>query len=107
MKKIKPLTLSLIFLSTLVSCQNVKDGLTGKKQENSDEFLVIKKNPLEIPPNFDELPVPQSEKINAQSELVDEEIKDLIKSINSKSVKSNETGYRSAEEFVIDQINKD
>ena len=91
----------------LYSCQTVKDGLTGKKQENSDEFLVIKKNPLEIPPNFDELPVPQSEKINDQSELVDEEIKDLIKSINSKNVKSNEAGNRSAEEFVIDQINKD
>ena len=91
----------------LYSCQTIKDGLTGKKQENSDEFLVIKKNPLEIPPNFDELPVPQSEKINDQSELVDEEIKDLIKSINSKNVKSNEAGNRSAEEFVIDQINKD
>ena len=91
----------------LYSCQTVKDGLTGKKQENSDEFLVIKKNPLEIPPNFDELPVPQTEKINDQSELVDEEIKDLIKSINSKSTNSNETGNRSAEEFVIDQINKD
>ncbi len=91
----------------LYSCQTVKDGLTGKKQENSDEFLVIKKNPLEIPPDFDELPVPQSEKINDQSELVDEEIKDLIKSINSKNVKSNEAGNRSAEEFVIDQINKD
>ena len=91
----------------LYSCQTVKDGLTGKKQENSDEFLVIKKNPLEIPPNFDELPVPQTEKINDQSELVDEEIKDLIKSINSKSTKSNETDNRSAEEFVIDQINKD
>ena len=62
----------------LYSCQTVKDGLTGKKQENSDEFLVIKKNPLEIPPNFDELPVPQTEKINDQSELVDEEIKDLL-----------------------------
>ena len=95
---------SLLFL---YSCQSVKDGLTGKKRERSDEFLVIKKNPLEIPPNFDELPVPQTEKINDQSELVDEEIKDLIKSINSKSVKSNEIGNRSAEEFVIDQINKD
>ena len=58
---------SLFFIFIL--CQTVKDGLTGKKQENSDEFLVIKKNPLEIPPNFDELPVPQSEKINDQSEV--------------------------------------
>ena len=99
--------LLLILLIFLYSCQSVKDALSGKKYESSDEFLVIKKNPLEIPPNFDELPVPQTEKINDQSELVDEEIKDLIKSINSKNVKSNEAGNRSAEEFVIDQINKD
>ena len=103
----KKILLYFLCFLFLYSCQTVKDGLTGKKQENSDEFLVIKKNPLEIPPNFDELPVPQSEQINDQSALVDDEINDLIKSINSKSAKSNETGNRSAEEFVIDQINKD
>ena len=105
--KYKFLFLVSVFILVNACQATVKDGLTGKKQENSDELLVIKKNPLEIPPNFDELPVPQTEKINDQSELVDEEIKDLIKSINSKSTKSNETGNRSAEEFVIDQINKD
>ena len=62
----------------LCSCQTIKDGLTGKKQENSDEFLVIKKNPLEIPPNFDELPVPQSEKINDQSDLVERPFDQLL-----------------------------
>ena len=36
----------LIILVFLSSCQNVKDALSGKKYENSDEFLVIKKNPL-------------------------------------------------------------
>ena len=80
----KKILLYFSCLLFLYSCQSVKDGLTGKKQENSDEFLVIKKNPLEIPPNFDELPVPQSEKINEEDQ-VDEEIKDLIK-INSKSI---------------------
>ena len=39
----------------LCSCQNVKDALSGKKYENSDEFLVIKKNPLVLPPNFNDL----------------------------------------------------
>ena len=34
----------LIFVSTfLISCQSVKDGLTGVKRNNSDEFLIEKK----------------------------------------------------------------
>ena len=53
--KIKLLLSLLILLS---SCQAIKDGLTGKKNDNSDEFLVKKKNPLELPPDFDELPAP-------------------------------------------------
>ena len=41
--KIKLLLLLLILLS---SCQAVKDGLTGQKQNNSDEFLVTKKKSI-------------------------------------------------------------
>ena len=59
--KIKLLLLLLILLS---SCQAVKDGLTGKKNNNSDEFLVKKKNPLELPPDFDELPAPKKNEEN-------------------------------------------
>ena len=33
----------LLILGALSACQSVKDGLTGKKQTNSDEFLVKKK----------------------------------------------------------------
>ena len=45
---IKKLFLLLIIIS-LYSCQSVKDALSGKKYESSDEFLVIKKNPLVEP----------------------------------------------------------
>ena len=92
---------SLLFL---YSCQSVKDGLTGKKRERSDEFLVIKKNPLEIPPDFNDLPVPQSEKIEDQSEAIDNDIENLIKSIDTDNTL--DTNNRSAEEFVIKEINK-
>ncbi len=47
----------IILLFVLCSCQGVKDALTGKKYENSDEFLVIKKNPLILPPNFQKISV--------------------------------------------------
>ena len=37
----------LIILSVfLISCQSVKDGLSGNKRENSDEFLVKKKESI-------------------------------------------------------------
>jgi competence transcription factor ComK len=51
---------SIIFLLLLTSCQSVKDGLTGKKNANTDEFLVQKKNPLILPPDFDKLPEPKN-----------------------------------------------
>ena len=56
----KNLLYLFIILIALGACQNVRDGLTGKKKGNSDEFLVKKKNPLVLPPEFEKLPMPQS-----------------------------------------------
>ena len=47
-----------IFLN---SCQGIKDNLSIKKKQNTDEFLVEKKNPLVFPPDYDKLPKPLSE----------------------------------------------
>ena len=59
-KNLVYLFLALIALATLSACQSVKEGLTGTKRSNSDEFLVEKKNPLVLPPEFEKLPVPNS-----------------------------------------------
>ena len=48
-----------LVVATLSACQSLKDGLTGKKKNNSDEFLVKKKNPLVLPPEFNKLPEPK------------------------------------------------
>ena len=48
----------ILILVTLNGCQSVKDGLTGQKKNNTDEFLIQKKNPLIQPPEFNELPEP-------------------------------------------------
>ena len=50
----------LIFLVTSCadSWSNVKRGLTGAKEKSTDEFLVQKKDPLILPPDFDSLPSP-------------------------------------------------
>ena len=41
--KINNIILILVIALTGLSCQSIKDGLSGKKSENSDEFLVQKK----------------------------------------------------------------
>ena len=73
--------LFIIILFFFSSCQNVKNALSGKKYENSDEFLVIKKNPLILPPNFNDLPTPKDVTDTTQIENLENEIEDLLSSI--------------------------
>ena len=103
--KIKLLIFFLVFLN---SCQSIKDGLTGNKQDKSDEFLVEKKNPLELPPDFNKLPVPQKEKDNiSKSDKIDEEIENLFKNSEELEVSEvSDNSNQSAEEFVLEEINK-
>lgn len=70
----KKISLFLFLFSVLLtSCQSIKDGLTGVKRENSDEFLVQKKNPLVLPPNFNELPSPADESFDEQISDIEDE----------------------------------
>ena len=57
MKHLKIFILSNLFLF-LLSCGTVKEGFSNQKKNNSDEFLVEKKTPLVMPPNYNELPEP-------------------------------------------------
>ena len=66
----------LIFILLLQSCGTVKEGFKNQKKDNSDEFLVEKKSPLIMPPDYGELPVPNSEKNEAQQQ--GDKIKNLI-----------------------------
>ena len=78
LKKIIILLFSLLFL---FSCTNAKDALQGKKRsENSDEFLVEKKNPLTVPPDIDELPVPLDQEEQYKEENQEDiQIKQVLK----------------------------
>ena len=72
--------ITLIFL--LTSCgtmDSVKRGLTGEKEFSTDEFLVKKKMPLILPPNYENLPLP------SEAELTVEETFSLSKKIEVES----------------------
>ena len=96
--------LLFIILSVLTSCQSVKDGLTGKKQNNSDEFLVKKKNPLVLPPDYGKLPTPDNSK-KVKGTKRSSEIESLLKKKEIlKEGKKLETKKSSVEEFVLEKI---
>ena len=85
MKKIKIYILIISCFIFLQSCGSFREGFSSQKKNSSDEFLVEKKSPLVMPPNFDELPEP---KINeAQLEENSNNIKSLITS-NQDSISS-------------------
>ena len=86
---------------------SIQDGLSGRKQENSDEFLVQKKNPLVVPPDFMKLPKPQEEALNAEDMILDEQtdIQKILK-VNTDTNNSSEKTFGKAEEFVLENIKK-
>ena len=78
-----------IFLNIILiisSCGTIKEGFTNQKKNNSDEFLVEKKSPLIMPPNFNELPVPKQKDSATQSES--DEIKLLISKKKNTEIKN-------------------
>ena len=89
----KKVTYILLFIF-LVSCagpfDSVKRGLTGAKKSSADEFLVKKKDPLILPPDFENLPIPNEGDVLLEEDsifqnVLEEEIED---SSGSKSVES-------------------
>ena len=94
----------IILLFFLCACQNVKDALSGKKYENSDEFLVIKKNPLILPPNFNDLPTPKDVSDTSQIENIEDEIEDLLSSIKDDEEVLESSSSSDTESFVLEKI---
>ena len=104
---LKKKTIFLILLIFLVtSCagswSNVKRGLTGAKKESIDEFLVQKKDPLILPPDFDSLPSP-SDREEAIEEM--SSFEKTITEATETEITSSTTGS-STEDSILKQIRK-
>ena len=93
----------LIVIFTLAACQATKDVLTLKKKNNSDEFLVEKKNPLVLPPDFGELPIPEDIKVKSKNQSSSEKTISLDKeNLTSKKDKN----LSSIEKSILKKIKK-
>tara|TARA_B100000427_G_scaffold183283_2_gene152357 strand:- start:187 stop:513 length:327 start_codon:yes stop_codon:yes gene_type:complete len=107
MRYLKIITIILSTSLFLFSCSGLKKGFSNQKKNNSDEFLVEKKAPLVMPPDYKELPKPKK---NQETSLLNEN-KNKIKSLltnedNSESNSEKDQLNKKLEESLLDKIKK-
>ena len=92
-----------ISLALLIfSCGTIKDGFTNQKKNSSDEFLVEKKSPLVMPPEFNELPKPSNE--ISQNNPEDNKIEKLINSSDKNKTSETSGDNVNLEQSLLEKI---
>ena len=88
----------------LYSCSTIKEGFTNQKKSSSDEFLVEKKSPLVMPPDYNDLPVPDQNKETAESN--ENKIKDLVTKNENENGQNNNSvdGNLDIEQSILKKI---
>ena len=107
MKKLARNILYLILiLFSFSACQSVKDGLTGNKKSNSDEFLVEKKNPLVLPTDFDKLPEPKTLIVSDENKEEEIDLKTILtkENISQSTESTSKNSSSSVEQSVLEKI---
>ena len=61
MYKIINILIIIFFVTSCQSLKTAKKTLTGEKEFSTDEFMVKKKDPLILPPDYENLPTPDEE----------------------------------------------
>ena len=110
MNKFKIIIICSMISIIISSCTTLTEGLSGKKKDGSDVFLVKKKNPLVIPKDYNELPEPvDNDKNTSNSDdelnqnvklLIEEEFENKNKNKNSDSQSTN----KDLENSIINKI---
>ena len=103
MKPINYFALIIVCFFFISGCNSVKETLSGKKKANNDEFLVKKKNPLILPPNFNELPKPvetNDEKVNEDKDLDFSGVLEESKTKKKESKQTNNSLEKSISEIL-------
>ena len=102
MNKIIKLSLLLSIFLVSATC-GVGKALSPQKKTGTDEFLIQKKSPLIMPPNYNKLHT-QTQKTQ-QSKNKKTDIKKLITGSSSKELQSKSSS--SIEKLILKEINKD
>ena len=85
----KKITYIIILTFFVISCadtaSSVKRGLTGAKKTSGDEFLIMKKDPLILPPDYENLPIPNEEAVTEEISTFEKNLGTLIEDNSSRS----------------------
>ena len=107
MKKIKILLILMLSAVFLNACNTLKDGFRSQKKDSIDEFLVEKKSPLVMPPDFDDLPLPSDES-QVQEKVEETDIKSLISNDqnNTNEDENISNANKNFENSILEKIKK-
>ena len=94
----------LIIISTVLlsNCSSVQKAFDPQNKNTSEEFLVEKKSPLSMPPSYEELPIPSSEKIDKESQI--NNIETLITENNDNETLEATESNKDFEQSILDKI---
>tara|TARA_Y100001935_G_scaffold232356_1_gene214006 strand:- start:54 stop:398 length:345 start_codon:yes stop_codon:yes gene_type:complete len=109
-KKMK-IKIKIIFLITFISlylnnCGTVKKAFDPERKNSSEEFLVEKKSPLSMPPDFNELPKPKAKNIDDQETVKSLENLIITNENNNKQNNQNLDTDKDLEKSILDKIIK-
>ena len=108
MKKIKSFVF-ILFLSMLVgNCSTLKEGFINDKKKGTDEFLVEKKQPLAMPPNFEKLPLPNTTlDVESDKEQKVSSLEKMLKTSSNEAQSDNQKDTTSSiESLILKEIKK-
>ena len=100
----RKINLLIILSFILASCGSLKEAgqmLRNEKIITTDEFLVEKKQPLVLPPNYEKIPEPGS--IKARQLNDEDKIKKLLKAPKEDVIKNKSS---SIEDSILNKIRK-
>ena len=96
-KKILYILITTCLITSCETMGSVKRGLTGEKQLSTDEFLVKKKDPLVLPPDYENLPIPE------EGVVASDEISSFEKALGT-SIEDSSESSSSTEDSILKKI---
>ena len=105
MRNISKFFFVFIIYIFLKGCGNnfseLKEAMTGQKVTNTDEFLIKKKDPLVLPPEYEKLPLPKTGK---QKKSNANNIETVLKSNKTKN--SDSKVSTDLENMILEELRK-
>ena len=95
----------LLFFSACSSFKDVGKVMRNEKIKTTDEFLVKKKEPLVLPPDYNELPEPGSDIKKDKNITEEDKIKKILK-VKKNKEESNQNKGNSIEKIILNEIKR-